>query len=154
MITITAPTAAHIAYIVDHLRKLDAEEVRAATGQEANVQIHKAVQRAGRHFCALVDDTPIALYGVADMNGFSKIGSPWLVGTDAIHTHSKAFLRQSKRQFTELAHGYDYLVNMVDARNKPSIDWLKWLGFTLYEAAPYGPYGTPFHKFDMGLFPA
>ena len=45
---------------------------------------------------------------------------------------------------------FPYMFNYVDVRHKEAIRWLKWLGFTLNEPTPYGPFGLPFHKFHMG----
>ena len=42
------------------------------------------------------------------------------------------------------------MFNYVDARHTDAIRWLKWLGFTLHPATPYGPFDLPFHKFTMG----
>jgi RimJ/RimL family protein N-acetyltransferase len=43
------------------------------------------------------------------------------------------------------------LENYVHAENKASVRWLKWLGFTMDEAAPYGPRGENFIHFYKAL---
>lgn len=153
MIRIEAPQAAYVQHVIENLRSCDRDEIFAATGHEPAMEIEKALARPGRHYCALIGREPIALYGVADMNGFSRIGSPWLVGTDAVARHGRSFLRQSRRNIGLINEGYDYLVNMVDRRNTASILWLQWLGFTIHTAQPYGPFGQMFHKFDMAPCP-
>lgn len=151
MLKIIPPRQNLVHHIIDNLRTADIDEIKASTGQLAKPQIYRALERSGPCHMAAYNGKPMALFGIADLNGFSKIGSPWLVGTPEIETQSIAFLKKSKPLFHEIAAPYDYLVNMVDTRNKASIRWISWLGFTLHSAAPYGPEGLPFHKFDMNL---
>lgn len=153
MVSIAAPQESHIRHVSAWLRPCDRDEIHAATGNDPEREIRKALARPGRHYCALAGDVPIALFGVADMNGLSRIGSPWLVGTAGIQDHSRGFLRESRRNIGLLCEGYDYLVNMVDTRNTRSILWLQWLGFAIHAARPYGPYDHLFHKFDMSPLP-
>lgn len=48
-----------------------------------------------------------------------------------------------------LAAPFALLTNYVDARNAVSIRWLRWLGFEIEPAAPFGIHGLPFHRFSM-----
>ena len=153
MLKIITPQQDHINTIIQNLRPADHDEITASTKQPVEQQIHKALNRSGPCFVATYKSEPMALFGIADLNGFSKIGSPWLVGTQDIEEHPIPFLRHSKPCFLKIAAEYDYLVNMVDARNAASIRWITWLGFTIHPASPYGPQRLPFHKFDLTLPP-
>ena len=75
-------------------------------------------------------------------------GSAWLLGTDEISKHRYDFARTSRPVFNHLAKGFDYLFNFVDARNLLSLAWVKWLGFRIYPAAPYGHARLPFHPIE------
>lgn len=152
MIHIRPALDADAAVLLPVLRPQDHDEIIAATGEPPSIQIPRALERSGSKYTAHLENGQIiALYGIADTTLPSKIGSPWLLGSTHIDDHIKAFLRTSQRELPALICGYDYLVNMVDARNTLSKKWLGWLGFTIREATPYGPYDMPFHKFEMSL---
>ena len=45
---------------------------------------------------------------------------------------------------------YRVLTNYADARNTTAIRWLRWLGFNILPAIPFGLDGLPFHPFELG----
>jgi len=77
------------------------------------------------------------------------VGSPWLLATQEMDEWAYTVGKMSKGFLLGMIEDFDYLVNYVDVRNVRSIKWLKWLGFNIHEPEPYGPFGMPFHKFDM-----
>jgi len=91
----------------------------------------------------------VCIFGVAPASLLGSVGVPWMIGTQEIDSHAKAFLRRNKAYVERMSELYNYLVNFVDARNTRAIGWLKWLGFTILEAQPHGPDGLPFHRFEM-----
>lgn len=99
----------------------------------------------------ILDGELAALYGVAPVSVMGGQGCPWLLGTDACLRHWRTFLRHSRPVFIRQASRYSYLENRVHVKNVPSIRWLRWLGFELEPAMPYGWQREPFHKFTMRL---
>ena len=93
----------------------------------------------------------VCMYGVAEMSILSNVGVPWLLGTDEIEKHSKYFLRQNRHYMKEIKRKYSLLINFVDARNTVAIRWLKWLGFEVFDAQPFGPDDVPFRRFEMSM---
>jgi len=89
------------------------------------------------------------MFGISRMGELSMIGVPWLLSSKSLPKHAKAFLRRNKEYIDEELGNFGLLMNYVDARNKVSIRWLKWLGFSFDEAAPYGMDQRPFHLFKM-----
>jgi hypothetical protein len=79
----------------------------------------------------------------------SMVGVPWLIGTDLIEAHAKPFLRRNRKMVGVMRARYPHLANYVDVRNTKARQWLEWLGFTLREPVPHGPYQMLFHPFDM-----
>jgi len=73
-----------------------------------------------------------------------------MVGSDKAAGRRRWFLAESRRQVGRMLGHYARLENRVDARNGPAIRYLRWLGFTLEPATPWGAAGLPFHKFSMG----
>lgn len=149
MLTIRQATPADINDLLPKIREADKREIVAATGNTAACELQKAFEREGRKYAALAPcGEIIALFGIAQTRGLSRIGSPWLIASDTIMQHKREFLKTSKAFFPQLREGYHILINMVDARNKLSIKWLGWLGFTVKNVKPYGPFDMPFHEFE------
>lgn len=95
------------------------------------------------------DGEPVALFGVGALSLLQGVGTPWLLGTDRMWRHPRTLVVEGRRYLSTMRSLYPHLVNYVDARNDASIRWLKRLGFTLHDPAPYGAMGLPFHKFEV-----
>lgn len=76
--------------------------------------------------------------------------APWLLGTPLIDAHPRPFLRYTRAAMPGLLAAYPWMENHIDARSIRTIAWLRWLGFVIHEAKPYGALGRPFHKFSIG----
>ena len=63
----------------------------------------------------------------------------------------KFFMKSSKIIIEEMKKEFELLFNVVDARYIKAIKWLRWCGFTVKEAEPFGTLQQPFHEFYMGL---
>jgi hypothetical protein len=73
-----------------------------------------------------------------------------MIGTTQLDKNVGAFIRHSKPYYSAVRSTYPYLVNYVDARNRKSIKWLKWLGFEFEDKPkPMGVAGLPFYKFEL-----
>jgi hypothetical protein len=92
-------------------------------------------------------DEALAILGIVGNHG--GLGSPWLLATDDLALYSKRFLKDSYAEIQRVSKLYSRLENYVDSRNTKSIEWLKWCGFTVEQAEPYGLEGRLFHKFWM-----
>lgn len=141
-------TPEHCAYVAEHMRAADVAECWAGwrhTPAEA-VTRSAAVSRDAC-YAGLADGVPLCVFGVGSATALSDLGSPWLLGTEDLPRHSRAFLRRNKAFVGHIRGEYSRLENYVDARNTLAIRWLKWLGFAVEEAAPFGAYQLPFHRF-------
>ncbi|WP_019646200.1 hypothetical protein [Novispirillum itersonii] len=150
---ITAPTEADIAAVAATMRAADVAEVwashRVTPEQALRISLCQSmeawtVSHAGR---------PLCLCGVGRLTDGTLLGGPvsvpWLLGSDALSDHRRALLRISGRMVPLWRRRHGLLVNWVDARNRASLRWLRWLGFEIAPAAPFGPDGLPFHRFMM-----
>lgn len=125
------------------LRVSDLVEMVKATGRcDVKAEIERSVGLSAVSRTALLDGYPIAIYGV------TECGSIWMLGTEEADNHPIAFGRISKAFMAEMQAIYTRLYNYVDVKNIKSIEWLKWLGFTICEAQPYGAGKLPFHYFE------
>ena len=138
-----------IAVLVRNMRKHDVQEVNAATRMGVRNAVETSVNLSTYAKTGLVNDELVCMWGVCPISLISSSGSPWMLGTDLIEKKQRIFLRRSKPWLDDIRKDYKHLENHVDERNTLSVKWLKWLGFEMDKAAPYGVNGEPFHKFTM-----
>ncbi|WP_027859251.1 hypothetical protein [Marinobacterium jannaschii] len=139
----------HAEHIAAHMRIADINEIWAASLSTPEESLIKGIKRSTPAMTGLVDGRPVAMFGVAPMSVMTGVGAPWLLGTDEVDQVSLSFLKHSRAMVTQWKQDHALLYNYVDARNAASIRWLKWLGFTIQEARPYGALQLPFHRFEF-----
>lgn len=129
------------------LRQVDLDEIAASSGRNPLRVLRLSILSSDVCRIGLVDGVPACIYGVAQPTVMSDVGSIWMLGTHILQDHVVTFLRRNKAEVDAMSEGFSRLENHCDARNKPTLRWLKWLGFTIEEAEPYGVKGLPFHYF-------
>ncbi len=132
-----------------NLRPLDRDEVLAASGGEVLTQIERAIDVSAQCWTAEAPEGLLAIFGFAPLSLLSGEAAPWLLGTPLLSRHARLLTRTARAYCREALRQYPLLVNYVDARNTPSIRWLKRVGFEIHEAEPFGVAGLPFHRFEM-----
>jgi len=147
-VSVVRATLEHAEYIGANLRAEDRAEIWAShhkTGPEALPDVWK---RSDVCLTVLYKGVPAAMFGAVPFTLLAGAG-PWALGTDDVDKIKLIYARYS-REFVELMLlKYSYLLNYADARNKVAIDWLRFCGFVLDEARPYGPDNVLFHRFTM-----
>jgi hypothetical protein len=130
--------------IIPRLRKQDLEEVKASHGLSGKDAVLLSLNGKEPSYVAELDGKILCFFGCdeADIGG-----SPWLLGTDELSSFPISLFRKSRKYIDSILNQYGYLENYVDARNTLSIQWLKWLGFTIENPLPYGVEQKPFHRF-------
>ncbi len=146
---IVPATAAHIEEILARVRQADVEEFLATNGWSPRRVMEFGLKTSTFSCAGLINGRVITIFGVAPGSMIGGTGIPWLVGTDDLEKYQRTFLRRCRKVVNAMLTVYPYLENYVDARNHVAKTWLKWLGFELEEAAPYGLHGLPFHRFHM-----
>lgn len=129
------------------LRQADRIEVAATTVLPPVEALRQSIAHSPRYCKAGFADGELAcIFGVGS-GLLSTSGCPWLLGSDLIARHPAAFIRRCGPYLDAMTQGFGYLENWVHADNRIAIRWLRWLGFTLDPAAPWGIKGEPFHHF-------
>lgn len=146
-----SPEAGDIAYIAQHMREADRQELAAVLGDVSPADaLAMAVMRSTLCWTGIAEDrTPVSMFGVAPVALLGGIGSPWLLGTDRVFESARVLIREGRQYATRMLEQFPHLVNYVDARNVASIRWLARIGFTIHAPQPYGAAGLPFHRFEM-----
>ena len=137
-------------FLAANLRKEDIDEVRAQSGSSP---------QEGILYCYFMSKPCVTmisrkgkimgLYGVVPEGG--KTGRIWMLGCEEMVNDVQdkcRFLQESKRQLAKLQKSYPLLFNVVDARNKVHIKWLRWMGFTFIQKhSEWGPERRLFYEF-------
>lgn len=137
------------------LRKADVAECEALTGKPADEALQFSFDQSKICWVIIIDDEPSVAFGIASMSALCYKGIPWLLSTDRLKQVSRQFVKQSKDYIEAMIEDFRVLENWVDGRNKKSMRWLKWCGFTI-DKKPY-PIGLDneifyrFHKEKEGL---
>ena len=139
----------HIASILQTFRQADRDEVWASSLLTPSEALHVSLSLSAVSWSMTVDGVPFCMFGVAAASPGCRHGIPWLLGGNQIEENAFAFARISKRGLKNVLRHYQMLSNVIDARNETAIRWLKWLGFSILPATPYGPFNLPFHPFEM-----
>lgn len=143
-------TQAHVDALKGRLRKSDVEEIAASCGLSADLALQLSFQTSEASWAGLAFGRDVvAIFGVVRRGMFSTTGIPWMLGSDGLAPVWIEVGRRSKHYVLEMKARFDLLENHVDARQKVSIRWLKWCGFTLEPAKRWGVGGLPFHRFWM-----
>lgn len=134
--------------VAEDMRQTDRNEIWAADHLEPLACLRESVKRSDLLWTVIINDVPAAIGGVSPLPESlrSRAGVCWMLGTDAIKTVPDWFLFQTQVILGAMLMKYDYLSNFVDARNEVCLRWLKWLGFKIMPAAPYGAEQLMFHQ--------
>lgn len=149
MYEIVPTTEEHVAELSHSMRPEDVAECWAAQHLTPYEAIKRSLSYTDHPKTGLVDGKVINIWGVGKTTSLSDEGIPWMLTSHLVDYHIRPFLVESKAALVEMKKEASTFSNVVDARNNKAIKWLKWLGFKMEEAAPYGPDHLPFHQFTM-----
>lgn len=149
LVEIRDATEADADFIARRVRKADFDEIVASSGKHPYYAMIQGLSHSTSAKTATFNGEPACMWGVAPGGMILQVGVPWMVGTDLLDQHAKAFLRRCRKPVMSLLDGYAILMNYVDARNVRAVEWLAFCGFTVDDAEPFGLSGQPFHKFWM-----
>ena len=136
------------AQLFAHLRATDLAECQAYGRGDTAAGIEASVHRSALCWTGLIDGELAAILGCAPINMLTGIGSPWMLGTPVLDAHQRVLVRETPEYIARMLKAFPHLVNFVHAKNTTSVRWLRRLGFSLSEPAPFGPLGEPFHRFE------
>lgn len=138
-----------VEYLIDHARPEDVAEIDALTGSTVRQALEQIPDLIDNALTWEVEGKVVCIFGVNPLPGPMAVGIIWLLGTEEFHKYTRRFARSCREVFEMLTKGYHYLFNYIHSENKTSIEWLKWLGFTIGDPIPLGHKGANFHKFEL-----
>lgn len=134
------------------MRAADIAELAACDHHDLLGVVERGVRGSRICWSVLEDGEVLCVFGVAPLRPhllLEHVGVPWLLGTEAMFRHWRSLVRVPPSYIALMLDAYPRLVNFVHADNHQSIRWLRRMGFALDSAAPFGPNGAPFHRFEM-----
>ena len=135
-----------IIYLKDRLRKEEVEEIWASHNSTPEQALLGSYLISIRCFTALLNDRPIAMFGIAPETLLGEKACVWFLGTELLDKIKKSFVVLSRKFISLMLNDYPYLYNFVDFRYKKSLQWLKSCGAEISDPKPFGPEGLPFCK--------
>lgn len=131
------------------LRQADLLEIEAAGTPSALYGLSESAKRSTLSWAVEIDGELVCMMGVCPLSLLCGLGAPWLLGSEAIERHAGAFIKHTKIYIPLMLQAYPHLFNLVDARNRKSIAWLRRAGFKVYAPIEAGPAKMLFHPFEM-----
>lgn len=115
------------------MRDEDAKEVYDSHLYSPYIALSKAMKSRGDSWTIVVNGVPIGMVGVSNKSLLGNKGNPWLLGTDMLTDSTRLFIQFSRLILKNMSEGYSRLENYISVENKPTIRWLKFLGFEFGE---------------------
>lgn len=135
----------HIAPIAARCRQADVDELWAVGGVTPAIALEIGLVNSVYARTFLIDKDPAAMGGVVQDG---KSGVVWMVATDLVEKHKRAFLVRSVVELEKVQRRFGHLYNWVDVRNRKAVRFLKWIGFEMNDAAAHGVMRRQFYFFQ------
>jgi len=143
------PTVPMMEEIAKNMRQADIDEAWVSHHQTPLQALLESWKISSYSVIITVDDEPCVMIGLVIRDILSGNGVPWMLGTNTALKHKKNFFTEVPNVIKEMLTHCSKLHNYVHCKNKVSIKWLKWIGFTLCDPEPYGCEKELFHKFYL-----
>lgn len=139
-----------VAYLAPRLREADRLEIMASSGlTDIETILQNSIDQSLQVWVGCSPEgEPAGVLGVASVSLLGGIGCPWMLATDLLDRVPGRLMTNSRIYLERMHELFPHLENFVDARNVRSVRWLRRLGFHIHPAAPHGPAGHLFHRFE------
>lgn len=114
--------------ITENMRQSDVEELKPFKLKPYEALLFSFVDST-ECFTVLLNDVPVAMFGVCDKELPHGWGNVWLLGTPELEKIPHNFVRQGKKYIRKFLQKYDILFNLTSSENLLYIRWLILTGF-------------------------
>lgn len=139
----------HVVALAPRLRAADLAEIQASSGKDPEGVLLCSVALSDAAWAWCIDGTPVLIGGLAPHPENRAWGVPWALGSEDASRHPRQLVGLLVTTARRALLRYERLENYVDARNHKALAFLRWAGFAIHEAEPYGVAGLPFHRFTL-----
>jgi hypothetical protein len=130
----------HVGPIATRMRAADTEEVKAFG------RTPKDALRIG----LMVEDRPEGMMGMVPVNLLDRIGAPWMLGTDELYRHPRAWLELMPKVVSRWGDSTKHLSNLIGRTNTRAIRMLRRCKFAIGEEVTVIG-GVDFVTFSMAV---
>lgn len=130
-------TEADARFIGAHLRAEDLKEVQLISDLAPPELLEQSRTASVWSRVADAEGVPAMIFGIAP-SPIDGWGVPWLLATDQFDAINRRLVRRCHIQVKEMHTLFPCLHNIVHHGNQVSINWLRWLGFSIGDV-PCGP---------------
>lgn len=148
-LVIRPSTAADIDMIAAEMRQADRDEIWASHALTARPALEIGLKDSHACLTAVFNGRPIAMFGAVEDADDSTAAIIWMLGSRYVDLIPLSFVKASRLMIDRFHAAYETLYNHIDVRSKRSVLWLKAIGATFQEPAPYGPFGYKFMRFEL-----
>jgi hypothetical protein len=151
-VDILPASEAHARELAPRMRQADVLEVQASGGYTPLAALLVSLERSEVARAALLDGVVACLWGVVPLRRSAlhgRVGGAWLLTSDLLERHPRAFWRHCRRELALLFERFDALTNAMDCRNVAALRWGWRLGFRFERPEPFGVEGRPFERFHL-----
>lgn len=149
-VEIRAPAPGDLDDLLAHIRPADLAEGEALAGPGAVPSlVAESMERSPLLWTMASPAGVVCIFGAAPATLMGDKGMPWMVGTHLVEVERRALMRLAPAYIARMLAAFPLLVNVVDARNRRSIAFLRRLGFIILPAMSAGVASMPFHPFVM-----
>jgi len=132
------------------IRPADRRESLAGSGIPTGVALKRVIPEGTTNLIALLDGTPLVLWGVRPHLQYPKVGIVWLVATVQAERRLVALHQEMRWQLDEALTAYPTLWNVVWEGNALHVHWLRRIGAEFIAHHPkLGPLDEPFLEFTI-----
>lgn len=144
---IVPATIEHVELMHPHIREEDAAEMWLQGCVRPEEGLKYSFETAAECWSVMLEGNPVPclMFGISKKQCFVDASRCiWLLGTRDSDKVKKSFVVVAGRVLATMAAGHT-VYNYVSADHHQSLRWLKWLGFRIMDAKPYGWLNKPFH---------
>ena len=149
MVEFVQPTVELLESIASDMRQADIDEVWASNHHTPLESLMIGWRMSDFSTVVMGGGEPLVVIGLVKQDILTGSGVIWMLGANRALKFRREFFRQTKPVINEMLTICPRLCNMVHGKNTTSIQWLKWLGFTIGEPVTYGPDNELFHRFHL-----
>lgn len=136
--------------IKNNLRESTVKELWAVHHFTPEQSLRYSLKNSVFAFSVICGDDVVAMGGVLTPEDLlSNVAPIWFLTSKTLDKIELSFLRQCRKFVKMMLDIYPTVYNWVDCRNKPAIKWLKWIGASFGETAPFGMDNIMFQYFQF-----
>jgi hypothetical protein len=91
LIELVPAKASHIGRVANRMRASDVEET-AAFGHKPKQALRLGLRASVETYTVMIDGQPEAIMGLTPASVLEREGQPWMLGTDKVYGHPRAWL--------------------------------------------------------------